>query len=396
MHCYENAKGLMAAGHEVHVLTSRHGVTREELGNTVTRSLFLQSDSQYYRPLHFFTGRHREHKHNIYTLRTLVKKIEPDVIVFWGMWNLSKAIPLEAESLGIPVAYWIGDLWPGSPDLDTIYWLTNANHFWSKPLKRLASKIALMWIKEKDYVDNLRFENIAFGSQFLMDSLIEHGFKFERPSIIYCGINLELFWRDVDWNQRYVQRSHRSDIKLIYVGAISEQKGILTLIRSIFFLNQRRSGQVKLTIVGTGSSLEEMKVRSLISQMSLEGLVKIVGYRPNRDLPRFLVKHDALVFPSIIEEGFGRVAAEAMAAGLAVIGSGTGGSAEIIEHEVTGLRFQPGDPINLARQIGFLMDSPSLFVQISAAGQRYVGSLFGLHRMIAEMEQFLLETCAST
>jgi len=85
-----------------------------------------------------------------------------------------------------------------------------------------------------------------------------------------------------------------------------------------------------------------------------------------------------------------------MAVGLAVIGSGTGGSAEIIEHEVTGLRFQPGDPINLARQIGFLMDSPSLFVQISAAGQRYVGSLFGLHRMIAEMEQFLLETCAST
>jgi glycosyltransferase involved in cell wall biosynthesis len=197
----------------------------------------------------------------------------------------------------------------------------------------------------------------------------------------------------VDWNQIYVQRSHRSDIKLIYVGAISEQKGILTLIRSIFFLNQRRSGQVKLTIVGTGSSLEEMKVRSLISQMSLEGLVKIVGYRPNRDLPRFLVKHDALVFPSIIEEGFGRVAAEAMAAGLAVIGSGTGGSAEIIEHEVTGLRFQPGDPINLARQIGFLMDSASLFVQVSAAGQRYVQSNFGLNRMIEEVENFLLKTC---
>ena len=66
-----------------------------------------------------------------------------------------------------------------------------------------------------------------------------------------------------------------------------------------------------------------------------------------------------LVFPSEWYETFGRVAAEAFAAGTPVIAADIGAVAELVEHGRTGLIFRPGDPEDLATQVEWALSHPA-------------------------------------
>jgi glycosyltransferase involved in cell wall biosynthesis len=59
--------------------------------------------------------------------------------------------------------------------------------------------------------------------------------------------------------------------------------------------------------------------------------------------------------PSIMEEPFGLVAAEAMMRGTAIVASGHGGLAEIVRHGETGLLVTPNDPSSLAAALAALL-----------------------------------------
>jgi glycosyltransferase involved in cell wall biosynthesis len=78
------------------------------------------------------------------------------------------------------------------------------------------------------------------------------------------------------------------------------------------------------------------------------------------------------LFPSRIIEGFGMVNAEAMACGLPILGTGIGGSAEVMLDGETGFRFAPGDHQELGRRLVQLAEDRSLLEQLSAGALRAV------------------------
>ena len=65
-----------------------------------------------------------------------------------------------------------------------------------------------------------------------------------------------------------------------------------------------------------------------------------------------------LLFPSKWYEGFPNTLAEAFACGLPVIASKLGSMAEIVEDGVTGLHFEPGNPVDFADKIKWLIEHP--------------------------------------
>ena len=71
-----------------------------------------------------------------------------------------------------------------------------------------------------------------------------------------------------------------------------------------------------------------------------------------------LKEASVLIFPSEWYETFGRVAAEAFATATPVIAADIGAVAELVEHGRTGLRFRPGDPEDLAAQVGWFLSHP--------------------------------------
>jgi len=83
--------------------------------------------------------------------------------------------------------------------------------------------------------------------------------------------------------------------------------------------------------------------------------VEWLGRQPLQTVYALMGEATALIFPSKWYETFGRVAIEAFAKGTPVIASQIGAIAELVEHERTGLLFQPGDAADLAEKVEWLL-----------------------------------------
>jgi glycosyltransferase involved in cell wall biosynthesis len=81
----------------------------------------------------------------------------------------------------------------------------------------------------------------------------------------------------------------------------------------------------------------------------------------------------ALIFPSLVYEGMPMAILEAFASGVPVIAARRGAAAALVEHGVTGLLFEPGDPAGLAAQVAWAEMHPGELEQFGrAARERFV------------------------
>jgi glycosyltransferase involved in cell wall biosynthesis len=90
-------------------------------------------------------------------------------------------------------------------------------------------------------------------------------------------------------------------------------------------------------------------------------------------------------------EAFGRVAVESMSVGTPVVGSNSGGLPEIIEDEVNGLLYKPGNPQMLANQVTRLVNDPELYELISQNCISSVYKRFTTDRYVADIESIIRE-----
>lgn len=95
-----------------------------------------------------------------------------------------------------------------------------------------------------------------------------------------------------------------------------------------------------------------------------------------QDTDEFFRGMDIVVMPSLVREGFGRVAAEAMAWRRPVLVAGHGGLLEIVDHERTGLTFAPGDAEALAQRLERLLTDAPLRHRLAQAGRAKVETEF--------------------
>jgi glycosyltransferase involved in cell wall biosynthesis len=119
----------------------------------------------------------------------------------------------------------------------------------------------------------------------------------------------------------------------LFVGRLSSEKGIETLIRAW----ERLSTQVPLWIVGDGP-LASYVAQAAGRLSGIDGL----GRRPASDIYDLMGDARAVIASSELYETFGRVVIEAYAKGTPVIGANIEAIGELIEPGRTGLLFSPG------------------------------------------------------
>jgi glycogen(starch) synthase len=134
---------------------------------------------------------------------------------------------------------------------------------------------------------------------------------------------------------------------IAYTGRLEYEKGVHTLLRALPRLRRRFPG-LRLVVAGTGTHEEEL--RRLAKTLRLGRSVTFTGFLDHDDLAVLAAAADAAVVPSIYEP-FGMVALEAAAAGTPLVVADTGGLREIVEHGITGVRFEPGDVAALAEAV---------------------------------------------
>jgi glycosyltransferase involved in cell wall biosynthesis len=140
-------------------------------------------------------------------------------------------------------------------------------------------------------------------------------------------------------------------LRLVTVGTLDARKNVGAAVATV-----ARVEHVSLTVVGDGPEREHLRTAAAATS----GRVSLVGLRG--DVPDLLRQHDALLMTSRYE-GFGLVAAEAMASGLPVLAPRLPGLAEVVGD--AGLLHEPDDLDALADHITRLRDDPDLRVRLA-------------------------------
>ena len=81
-----------------------------------------------------------------------------------------------------------------------------------------------------------------------------------------------------------------------------------------------------------------------------------------------------------------------MRAGIAVIGSNAGGVPEIIDHQTTGLLFEPRKVASLSEQISRLYSNPVYKNELADAGKNKADTVFNQDDHFLKLEQHLLKS----
>lgn len=131
----------------------------------------------------------------------------------------------------------------------------------------------------------------------------------------------------------------------LFVGRISEEKGIKTLLKAWSTLDDK----TLLKVAGAGP-LDDL----LTGKNNIEAL----GLQNSDEISLLMQQAAFLILPSEWYEGFPLVLVEAFAHGLPVLASNLGSMADIIKDGETGLLFTPGDADDLARKVKWLLNNP--------------------------------------
>lgn len=203
---------------------------------------------------------------------------------------------------------------------------------------------------------------IAPASDWLGENLLKQGYKVPKLSTIYPGARLDRFFK--------VFLPDIRRLRIVFAGLVMPFKGAHILMAALHLLKQ--SG-IEFEADFAGDSTDEDYVRKLKEFAQNNGLtaeVRFNGFLDRGGLTALFARCNVLVFPTQVPEAFGISQVEAMASGLIVITSGTGGTQEVIRHEIDGLVFEMGNAVSLANNLAKLATDKELRNKLQIGAQK--------------------------
>ncbi len=184
--------------------------------------------------------------------------------------------------------------------------------------------------------------------------------EFSRKKLLEAGIPGDrIFVRPHFFDGSSVVPRPGAGSYVLYLGRLSSEKGIWTLLRTFEQLRH-----VNLKVVGTGPL--EHELRRYVEERDLEN-VEIVGFKSGEEKWDLILKCSFAVVPSECYETFCLVVLESYAAGKPVVGSRLGSLPYLIDDGETGLLFEPGSTDELKEKITSLLARP---IEIEEMGRR--------------------------
>jgi glycosyltransferase involved in cell wall biosynthesis len=331
-HGADLCKGLVEAGHEVEVITSRHPeglTTTDHLGGTwhfhdapsknpgrpFRSRQWLQVSADAFDELHAarpFDVVHSESTSALGLLRRGVHRRVPVAAKFHGNY-------LGLASATVRRAVRESGLGPRVREAKHFAWLTVGH------------------VVPPDVV--LRFrgcEAMVPSHQQLRGTARSYGLNPERVHVVPNGIDAEEF-------RPRPREEVRRELELgpepifLCVGRLERDKGYDTVIEAFGRLGEPAP---RLLIIGTGSELRQLEETARKAGVAEQ--VVFLGSRPREQVVSYLAAADLFLFPTERDEAAPLVPLEAMASGLPVLATNVGGGAEVIESGKSGLLLPPG------------------------------------------------------
>lgn len=169
------------------------------------------------------------------------------------------------------------------------------------------------------------------------------------------------------------------------VGRAVKIKDHMTLLRAAELL-AGGAARIHVLIGGSGPELTSLQEFANSSQ-KLAGRVTFSG--SIADTSEILNALDVFVLPSL-SEGMSNTLLEAMASGLPVVATRTGGNPELVEENCSGWLFKPGDFQDLASRLEQLSRDANLRREFGNSARARAVSQFSLQGMVARYRELYL------
>lgn len=360
---WEFAQGLIARGHSVRVLTSdatqlgKAPTSDEvEMERNVFRTLQLAGTWEAGRAVQLRDRNDlaRRLRDNAMRIRTAVTKQKADLVLAGNLDFLTITALRAVFERGVPVLHALANATPGysvtDQPRDAAYW-------------------------------------VAPCSDWNGDVFKQAGFTPARIETLYPGARVDRFFR------LFLPDTQR--LRICYASLVLPYKGADTLVRALARLHDAGI-DFNAEIAGDtpdGAFLTELQ--ALVSARGMEAKVTFPGFLDRRKLSALFARSNVLVFPSRFQEPFGISQVEALAAGLVVVSSGTGGAKEIIRDDIDGLLFAAGDEAGLAHKLTMLAERPDTMSRLQRGGQARART-FSVENAVLNIERLAGEMKAST
>jgi glycosyltransferase involved in cell wall biosynthesis len=202
---------------------------------------------------------------------------------------------------------------------------------------------------------------ITVSASSRADSADQMGIDASRIAVVPVGVD-HLRFRPLPHIKRVPGRlmtTASADVPL---------KGLVPLLEALAKVRTERHAE----LVVVGMPRPESRVGETISRLGLSGAVRFLSGVSDDRIVELYAEAEVAVVPSLYE-GFSLPAIEAMACGVAIVGTTGGAVPEVIGRDnETGLIVPAGDPGALADAIGRALDSPELRARLSEAGRTRV------------------------
>lgn len=360
---WEFADGLIKRGHAVKILTGDAPYLAKtptpdevELEKHVSRSLQLIGEWRGSRPKALGDARRRAEmiRENARRVVRAARDFSADLVLAGNLDFLGAALLHETLAADLPVLHAVANAGPGyAPDeqpMSPRYWVAPCSDWNGQELRRA-------------------------------------GYNPARVETLYPGARIDRFFR------LFAPDTRR--LRLAYASLVMPYKGAHVLVQALLRLH---AAGVDFTAEIAGDCTDPdflAQLKRVVSAAGLAERVTFTGFLDRQRLGELFAHSNVLVFPSQFPEPFGISQVEAMASGLVVVSSGTGGAREIVRHGTDGLLFKADDPAALAEQLLRLAGDRALFGRLQQNGQMRALA-FSVESAVRKIEQLAGELLAGS
>lgn len=298
--------------------------------------------------------------------RKLMEAAKPDLVHIHNIYHqLSPSFLSVAKGRGVPVVMTAHDYKLVSPNYSMYHDGEICEHAKGDVWKAYRHKcvkgsamaswlVALEMSLHKrwgSYENNI--DRIIAPSRFMQSTLVDWGVAEDKV------VHVPHFIDTSRWTPAFGAGNYA-----LYVGRLSPEKGVDTLIRAAV-----QVPDVPVRIVGAGP--EEERLHALVDELGAVN-VQFVGFKDGDALRAEYAGARFVVVPSVWYEVFGLIVLEAYAAGKPVIVSQMGGLPELVIEKETGVCTSAGKPEELAERMRDLWTHPDMCVAMGEAAREHV------------------------
>lgn len=153
---------------------------------------------------------------------------------------------------------------------------------------------------------------------------------------------------------------------ILFVGRLSEEKGIPILLKAIALIKDSHP-DMKLLVAGDGRQRRALKRTAI--KLKIEDITFFLGYKNAANIIELYRQSSVVAVPSFYPENLPTVCIEAMAIGRPIVASKIGGLPELVKDGETGYLVAPGDADKLAESIDRLLSDFELMQKMGEAGR---------------------------